>query len=44
MYTTAAGLLLAQMHARRDLGGRNGQHRRLGRIRSRVTEWVKEFF
>jgi cell division protein FtsA len=43
MYTTAAGLLL---HAAAGRGGGNGLARygRWGRIRSRVTDWVRDFF
>src|ERR1700730_18645712 len=43
MYTTAAGLLL---HAAAGRGGVNGLARygRWGRLRSRVTDWVRDFF
>jgi len=43
MYTTAAGLLL---HAAAGRGNGNGLARygRWGRLRSRVTDWVREFF
>jgi hypothetical protein len=45
MFTTAAGLLLYQSTAR-GVGngvGRNG-HGRLGKLRSRLTDWVRDFF
>jgi len=43
MFATAAGLVL---HARDGDGNGNGKdrHRRWGKIRSRMTEWMKEFF
>jgi cell division protein FtsA len=43
MYTTAAGLLL---HSAGERGNGNGLARygRWGRIRSRVTDWVRDFF
>jgi cell division protein FtsA len=43
MFATAAGLVL---HARDRDGNGNGKdrHRRWGKIRSRMTEWMKEFF
>jgi cell division protein FtsA len=43
MFTTAAGLLL---HAAAGRGGANGLARygRWGRLRSRVTDWVRDFF
>src|SRR6516162_5467664 len=43
MYTTAAGLL---MHAADGRGHANGLARygRWGRLRSRVTDWVRDFF
>jgi cell division protein FtsA len=43
MYTTAAGLML---HASNGRGHQNGLARygRIGRIRSRVTDWVRDFF
>jgi cell division protein FtsA len=43
MYTTAAGLLL---HAADRRGYVNGfaRHGRWGRLRSRVTDWVRDFF
>jgi cell division protein FtsA len=43
MYTTAAGLLL---HAADGRGHANGfaRHGRWGRLRSRVTEWMRDFF
>jgi cell division protein FtsA len=43
MYTTAAGLML---HAGNGRGYQNGlaRHGRLGRIRTRVTDWVRDFF
>src|ERR1700687_1366792 len=45
MFTTAAGLLLYQSTAR-GVGngvGRNG-HGRLGKLRSRLSDWVRDFF
>jgi cell division protein FtsA len=44
MYATAAGLLLLQNGSARNATNHNGRHRRWGKMRSRVTEWVKEFF
>ncbi len=43
MYATAAGLVL---YARGGDGTGNGKdrHRRWGKLRSRMTEWMKEFF
>jgi hypothetical protein len=43
MFTTAAGLLL---HARaaRGMAGSAGRHGRLGRLRTRVSDWVRDFF
>ncbi len=43
MFTTAAGLML---HAANGRGYQNGLARygRLGRIRTRVTDWVRDFF
>jgi cell division protein FtsA len=43
MFTTAAGLLL---HARaaQATGNGAGRHGRLGWLRSRVTDWVRDFF
>jgi cell division protein FtsA len=43
MYTTAAGLLL---HAAEGRGHGNGlaPYGRWGRLRSRVTDWVRDFF
>jgi cell division protein FtsA len=43
MYTTAAGLML---HAGNGRGYQNGlaRHGRFGRIRTRVTDWVRDFF
>jgi cell division protein FtsA len=43
MYATAAGLVL---YARSGDGTGNGKdrHRRWGKLRSRMTEWMKEFF
>ena len=43
MYTTAAGLMLHAGHGR---GHQNGLARygRIGRIRTRVTDWVRDFF
>jgi len=45
MFTTVAGLLLYQSTAS-GIGngvGRNG-HGRLGRLRSRLSDWVRDFF
>src|SRR6266851_1453671 len=44
MYATAAGLLLLQNGSAPNATNHNGKHRRWGKMRSRVTEWVKEFF
>jgi len=43
MYTTAAGLLLYAAHGR---GHTNGLARygKLGRLRTLVTDWVRDFF
>ena len=43
MFTTAAGLLL-YARATRGLGKSIARHGRLGRLRSRVSDWVKDFF
>lgn len=43
MYATAAGLLLLARAERGAMNG-NGRHGRWGKIRTRVTEWVREFF
>jgi len=43
MYATAAGLIL---YARAENAGAksNGRHRRLGKFRTRVSGWMREFF
>jgi cell division protein FtsA len=43
MFTTAAGLLLCG-RAARGLGGGAIRSRRLNKIRSRVSDWVRDFF
>ncbi len=43
MFTTAAGLLL-YAQAERGLANSTARHGRLGRVRSRVGEWVRDFF
>ncbi len=43
MFTTAAGLLLWQQSSRMALNGA-GKARRLGRLRSRFSDWVRDFF
>jgi cell division protein FtsA len=43
MYTTAAGLLLHQGAASGASNG-NGKSGRLGRLRSRLGDWVRDFF
>ncbi len=43
MFTTAAGLLLCA-GASRVLTNGVGRHGRLGRLRSRVSDWVRDFF
>ena len=43
MFTTAAGLLL-YARAERGLGNSTARNGRLGRLRSRVGEWVRDFF
>ena len=43
MFTTAAGLLL-YARATRGLGKSIARHGRLGRLRSRVSDWVRDFF
>ena len=43
MFTTAAGLLLCGRSAG-GLGNGVARHRRLGRLRSRVSDWVRDFF
>jgi cell division protein FtsA len=43
MYTTAAGLILYQ-GASRGVSGANGRYGRLGRLRSRLSDWVRDFF
>jgi cell division protein FtsA len=44
MYTTGAGLLLHAAGARAGVNGITRNGRRWGRIRSRVTDWMREFF
>jgi cell division ATPase FtsA len=43
MYATAAGLIL---HARAESVGAksNGRHGRLGKFKTRVSGWMREFF
>jgi cell division protein FtsA len=43
MYTTVAGLLLYQS-ASRGIGNGVGRVSRFGRLRSRLTDWVRDFF
>jgi hypothetical protein len=43
MFTTAAGLLLWQHSSRVALNG-NGKAGRLGRLKSRFSDWVRDFF
>jgi cell division protein FtsA len=43
MYTTAAGLLLYQ-GAARSAGGVGARFGRWGRLRTRLTDWVRDFF
>jgi hypothetical protein len=43
MYTNAAGLLLYQSAAR-GVGSGMGRAGRWGKLRSRVSEWVRDFF
>ena len=43
MYTTAAGLILCQGSAR-GVSGAAGRYRRLGRLRTRLSDWVRDFF
>jgi cell division protein FtsA len=43
MFTTAAGLILCQNASRGVLNGA-GRIGRLGRLRSRLTDWVRDFF
>ncbi len=43
MYTTAAGLLLHALAGGMRANG-NGRRGRWGKIRSRVTDWVRDFF
>ncbi len=43
MFTTAAGLLLWQQSSRMVLNGA-GKAGRLGRLRSRFSDWVRDFF
>jgi cell division protein FtsA len=43
MYTTPAGLLLYLAQSR-GVGNGSARLRRLGRLRSRLTDWVRDFF
>jgi cell division protein FtsA len=43
MYTTAAGLVLGAAHSGGYLNG-FARNRRWGKLRSRVTDWVRDFF
>jgi cell division protein FtsA len=43
MYTTAAGLLLYQAQSR-GLGYGSARFRRWGRLRTRLSDWVRDFF
>ncbi len=43
MYTTVAGLLLYQSAAR-GVGSGIGRNGRLGRLRNRLSDWVRDFF
>ena len=43
MYTTAAGLLLHAGHGRSHANGL-GRFGRWGRLRMRVSDWVRDFF
>ncbi|HVA80742.1 MAG TPA: cell division protein FtsA [Candidatus Binataceae bacterium] len=43
MYTTAAGLILCQGSAR-GVNGAAGRYGRWGKLRSRLSEWVRDFF
>jgi cell division protein FtsA len=43
MYTTAAGLILCQ-GAARGVKGAAGRYRRWGRMRTRLSDWVRDFF
>jgi cell division protein FtsA len=43
MYTTAAGLVLGAAHNGGYLNG-FARNRRWGKLRSRVTDWVRDFF
>jgi cell division protein FtsA len=43
MYTTSAGLLLYQAQSR-GMGNGSARLRKLGRLRSRLTDWVRDFF
>src|SRR5271166_6526730 len=43
MYTTSAGLLLYQAGAH-GLGNGSARPRKIGRLRSRLSDWVRDFF
>jgi cell division protein FtsA len=43
MFTTAAGLLLYQSAAH-GVGNGMGRSGRMGRLRSRLSDWVRDFF
>jgi len=43
MYTTSAGLLLHQAGSH-GLGNGAARLRKLGRLRSRLSDWVRDFF
>jgi hypothetical protein len=43
MFTTAAGLLLYQS-VNGGIGNGVGRAGRLGRLRSRLSDWVRDFF
>jgi hypothetical protein len=43
MYTTSAGLLLYQAGSR-GLGNGAARFRKFGKLRSRLSDWVRDFF
>ena len=43
MYTTAAGLLLYQAGSR-GLSNGAARYRKFGKLRSRLSDWVRDFF